>query len=236
MKIISNTKLIQRNKKIGQILTLTSLVVLGIGLYISFNPETLNLSLIALIIGFLLSQIGIYFGNRWGRSPRPDEHLDGALKGLDDRYTLYHYTSPVTHLLVGPAGVWALLPIHQRGKITYEKGRFRQKGGGLGLLYLKVFAQESLGRPDIEAKAELDEVQKFLDKTLGELPKPPVQVALVFTNPQADVQAPDAPYPALDLEKLKEYIRKRVKENSKSTAPESLKLITSALPSEEETA
>ncbi len=39
MKIVSNTKMIRRNKKIGQFLTVGDLVVLGIGLYFSFNQH-----------------------------------------------------------------------------------------------------------------------------------------------------------------------------------------------------
>lgn len=230
MKIVSNTKLIQRNRKIGQVLTIGSLIVLGVGLYISFQAPLLSWSLLALVIGFLMSQVGIYFGNRWGRSPRPDEQLNAALKGLDNRFTIYHYTGPVTHLLVGPAGVWVLLPYHQRGTITYDKNRWRQKGGGIGLFYMKLFAQESLGRPDVEAKAEIEDMERFLAKELGENEAPPAQAALVFTNPQAIVQAADAPLPTLELEKLKEFIRKKVKENARSMPPESLKVITSALP------
>ena len=40
MKIVKNEKLIARNGKIGQWMSLASLVVLGLGLYISFSmPE-----------------------------------------------------------------------------------------------------------------------------------------------------------------------------------------------------
>jgi hypothetical protein len=233
MKIVTNTKLIQRNRRIGQILSLGSLAVLGVGLYISFRPELLSYSFIALIIGFMISQIGIYFGNRWGRSPRPDEQLTSALKGLDDKYTLYHYTAPVSHLLVGPSGLWVLLPYNQTGVITYQKGRWKQKGGSL---YLKVFAQESMGRPDMDVKSSLEDIQKFVNKELGDMEKPPIQAAVVFTNPKVEVKAPEAPIPTLEVDKLKDLIRKKVKENSKLFAPESLKVITSALPEPEKEA
>ena len=70
MKIISNDKLIKRNATIGQVTSLSSLVILGIGMYISFkSPEYFNISIGALLVGFILSQVGIYFGNRWGRRP-----------------------------------------------------------------------------------------------------------------------------------------------------------------------
>src|SRR5215510_16333371 len=113
MKIIKNENLIKRNSRIGQWTSLIALVVLGAGMYISFsnrtNPQMFTYSLIALIVGFGLTQIGMYMGNRWGRSPRPDENLDSSLKGLPGDYSIYHYVTPVPHLLAGPAGVWALI-------------------------------------------------------------------------------------------------------------------------------
>ena len=142
MKIVSNNKLVRRNKRIGNFTTIGSLVVLGLGLYVSFtaqSSEGFTWSMVCLILGFLMSQVGIYFGNRWGRSPRPDELISNALKGLDDKYILYHYITAVSHLLVGPAGVWILLPYQQQGVITYDenKKRLNQKGGNW---YLKLFA------------------------------------------------------------------------------------------------
>ena len=72
MKVITNPKLIKRNKKIGQITTLVALGILGLGLYVSFaKPENIALTFGALLVGFILTQIGVYYGNRWGRSPRP---------------------------------------------------------------------------------------------------------------------------------------------------------------------
>jgi hypothetical protein len=162
-------------------------------------------------VGFLISQIGIYYGNRWGRSPRPDELIENALKGMDNRYTLYHYTTPVPHLLVGPAGVWALLPKKTKGLITYDerRKRWRQKGGNL---YLKMFAQEGLGRPDIEVAGEVDSMQKFLGQNWEREEVPEVQAALVLTHPDTQVQAEGAPVPTLPGVKLKDFLRKQANE------------------------
>jgi len=211
MDIITNERLIQRNARIGQITSIVGLIVLAGGMFISFTrAELFLISLIALIIGFGLSQIGIYFGNRWGRRPRPDELLDTALKGLDGRYSIYHYSSPTAHLLVGPAGVWVLLPRQQAGEITYDesKKRWRQKGGNL---YLKIFAQESLGRPDLEIGSEIHAVSDYLKDNLDEQQVPDVQAALILTNEKAEVNADNAPAPTLHTKKLKDFIRKTAK-------------------------
>lgn len=231
MKIATNQKLIAKNRKIGQILSIAALVVLAVGLWISFQPAYMSYSFIGLLIGFMLSQIGIYYGNRWGRSPRPDELLIAGLKGLDNQYTLYNYLAPAPHLLIGPGGVWVLLPYSQKGTITYSKGRWRQKGGNL---YLKVFAQEGLGRPDLDVESAVKDANRFLEAQLGEGKAPPVQPILVFTNPKVEVEAAEAPAPTLELEKLKDYLRKRIKESARVLSPEDLKVISSALPEPEE--
>ena len=85
MQIVTNESLIKRNARIGQVTSIAGLGVLVAGMIISFTrPELFVWSLVALLAGFTLSQIGISFGNRWGRRPRPDEVLDASLQGLDD--------------------------------------------------------------------------------------------------------------------------------------------------------
>ena len=168
MKIISNEKLIKRNGHIGQTTSLASLLILGVGMYISFQkPEYFSLSIGALLFGFILSQVGIYFGNRWGRSPRPDELLDQGLKGLKNSYTIYHYSTPVANLLVGPAGIWLLMPYHQRGIITHDGKRWKVKGGGFAQSYMRLFGQENVSRPDMDAGAEADKLKRYLKKKMA---------------------------------------------------------------------
>ncbi len=54
-------------------LSLAALVVLGLGMYISFaqTGASLSTALIALVVGFIMTQIGMYMGNKFGRSPAP---------------------------------------------------------------------------------------------------------------------------------------------------------------------
>jgi hypothetical protein len=187
-------------------------------MYITFmRPEQFYLSVIALLVGFLLSQVGIFYTNRWSRKPRPDEMLEQALKGLDDRYGLYHYHTPASHLLVGPAGIWTLHPKTQRGSITYNKNRWRQRGGGFLQGYLRIFAQEGIGRPDLEIDSDVDGLSKYLKRHLPDFDLPPIQSALVFFHPEVNLQVEDAPAPTLFAKKLKDFIRKTAKEKPLSS-------------------
>ena len=214
MKSVVNEKLVKRNSRIGQITSLGALGILGVGLIITFKyPNLFAYSLGALLVGFLLSQVGIYYGNRWGRTPRPYEIINKSLKGLGREYTIYHYITPAAHLLVGPAGIWAILPFYQKGTITYEKERWRVKGGGFLQGYMRIFGQENLGRPDLEAGAETSAVKKYFENKLPEgVEVPEVNAALLFAHPQAEIQVEEAPLPALTPKDLKDFLRGKSKE------------------------
>ena len=231
MKIIKNEKLIQRNGKIGQAVSLGALIVLGIGMYISFSkPEWITYSVICLILGFIMSQVGMFMGGRWGRSPRPDEKLDTALKGLHSDFNIYHYSSPVNHLLVGPSGAWVLLPYHQRGKISYEKNRWKMRGGGFLQSYMRIFGQEGLGRPDLEAENEVQILKKFLAKKMDESDIPEIKPILVFTTDDVELDAGDSPIAALKLKQLKEFMRQGGK--SRMLSSQQITELTNLFPTE----
>ena len=222
MKIIKNEKLIKRNGRIGQWTTIAALGVLGGGMYLTFananNPKFITYSLFALLGGFVLTQVGLYMGNRWGRSPRPDEQLDAALKGLPGEFTIYHYATPASHLLVGPAGVWVLLSYRQRGVVTYSKNRWRVGSGGFLQAYMSIFGQEGIGRPDLEADSQANSVAKALSKNLSGKELPSIQSILVFANDTIEIEANDAPIPAIKIKQLKDFMRQKAKEVRLSTS------------------
>jgi hypothetical protein len=218
MKIIKNEKLIKRNTKIGQYTNLAGIVLLAASMYLGFTslnkvPSQGETYLLfgAVILAVILTQVSMYFGTRWGR--RPDEAIDKALKGLPGDYTLYHDSSPVPHLIVGPAGVWLILPYHMRGNVTYRKNRWRVGGGGFAQSYLRLFGQESVGRPDLEVGSQAASLEKLLRKKFdaGEQ-MPPISAALVFLDEQVEVNAEGAPLPTMQVKKLRDVLRKAAKE------------------------
>lgn len=239
MNVLTNEKTIRRNNKIGSYASMASLIIFGASIFISFQfqdkiftkgYDTYTWLMVGgLFLGLILFQIGTYFMNRFGRKPRPDEAIEAALKGLGKEYTLYNYLTPVSHLLVGPAGVWVIQSYYQRGNISYKNGHWHQKGGGAMLAYMKIFGQEGLGRPDLEIQADKESISKLLKKELGD-DAPPVNVALVFTDERAQLSTEDAPNPTLKPKELKEYLRKYAKEHP--LAPADVKRITAILPDE----
>jgi hypothetical protein len=231
MKIIKNEKVITRNSKISKYISLGALLVLGGGMYISFTrPELFIVSMICLLVGFIMTQVGMYMGNRWGRSPRPDEKIDAGLKGLHSEFNVYHFSSPVSHLLVGPAGVWVLIPLHHGGKISFTKNRWKNSGGGFFAGYMRVFGQEGVGRPEFEAESQIEVLKKFFTKNMQEENIPEVKAILVFTNEQAELEANDSPIPAMKLKQVKELMRQESKKRALSNTQ--IVEITNLLPKE----
>lgn len=216
MKTVTNDKLIKRNAKIGQYTSLGALAILGVGLYLTFKmPDKFAYSLAALLLGFFMSQVGIQFTNKWGRNPRPDDVIDKSLKGLGREFTLYHYVTPVSHLLVGPAGIWAIIPYFQSGTVIYDKKRWRLKGGGFLQSYMRIFGQENIGRPDLESEAEIDSAKRYFKKVLPEGAEiPEVKAALLFANPKVELKTEDAPVPSMTPKDLKDFLREKIKERS----------------------
>jgi len=232
MNIITNETLIKRMGYIAQGSMIAGLVVLVAGMVLSFNDPAkyFTVSMVSLIVGFGLSQVGIHYGNKFGRPPRPNELINQALKGMDRKNTLYHYMTPVPHLLVGPIGVWILLTRHQRGRIIFDNGRWKQKGGSL---YLKIFAQDSLGRVDVDLQSEREKILTFLKKHIPEAELPPINAAVIFTNPNVTIDIPDdvnTGAVTVKITDLKEILRKDNK--NKQLTQEKIQQIIDLFPEE----
>jgi len=188
-------------------------VVIGVGFYFLMKENSLIWGAVTMSVSFILSQIGIFFGNRFGVRPPLHEQISQQLKGLDNRYHLFHYSTIVSHLLIGPSGIWILIPFAQKGKISFnqKKNRWQQKGVSL---FAKIFMQENLGRPDLEVQSAIKDVEKEFNKIYKGQVAPQVNALMFFTHPKSEVIATDSPIPAVPLRKIKDFIRQKSKSNS----------------------
>lgn len=209
MKLVRNDKHISRNKLIGKLLTFASLGILGLGLYFAFQKEgTMILySYICLIVGFLLTQIGLNFVNRYGRSPRYDEIFGTAFEKLRHEYTYFVYSTPLPMLLMGPCRIWMPIPVNATGELSYQNGKWVHKTRNR---IQKMMGQDSVGKPD----KEVAEASAMLSKFLNEKGIPtemhpelkPIMVVYLKETQLGDVST--APYPVVAMEDLKRYIRR----------------------------
>ncbi len=228
MRIIKNHKKIAINRRIGSYSTIGALLILAGGFTISFDRNLLPYSIVTLVIGLVLSQVGTYYTNRFGRSPRPDELLVQALKGLDSSYTLYVFTGPIPFLLVGPAGIWCLQTYTQRGKVIFDNGKWKHQGTNL---YTKIFTQDFLGDPCQSAVKAIETTRLHLEH-IGIPNIPEIQALLIFVNPGITLETEGSPYCTLQADKIKDFFRRKAKESIRVVSPETIKSIQALLPSE----
>jgi len=210
MKIIENTKLIDRNKKIAKYSSYATFAFIALSFYFSRKSDAASMiyTLIALLLCMVVWQISMYFTARWGAKVCPHEMISSALKGLDDKYTLYHYATPVSHLLASSNGLWIILPELAGGKISYSEGKWKQKGGST---FLKIFGQDSLGRPDAESLLEINDLQKALDKKGIQIDPGLIKPLALFFNKKAELSVNDAPIACIQSDKAKEFLRRQPK-------------------------
>ena len=214
MHKIINEKLINRNKKISMALFIFSLAVLIGGAVLAWPAGTdgdmsrTMYSWVALVIGFILTRLSMYFMTRFGQSPRPDEILDTQAFGkLRSDYTYFVYSTPVPMLLLGPCRLWLPVLVTSGGTISYEDGKWKHKG----LSVMKRFmGQQTLVDPEESVTLAIQDLNKQYDKQGYPLEdRPEIQPIVVLLLPETYVEnIKDAPYPVVKLEDLKRYIRK----------------------------
>lgn len=213
MKIITNESAIKRYSSIGMWASFLSpvLFLLSGSTYLS-SPANIGVSLLLLLFGFIFFQTGIAF-KKWGRGA--EEAFSQTLKKLGGDYTLYNFHTPVSHLLVGPAGIWILIPKFANGTITYHQKKKKWKLTHKSpLKKLISVLLEGIGRPHLEIIGEADALDRHLQKTWIAESSPHVDAALVFMNPDAVVNAENASVPTIHLSKLRGFIRAQEKVNS----------------------
>jgi len=212
MKAVTDTKLIQKGQKIGRIASFAGLIVLIAGLVISFQqresvqPFMMLLVYGSLLVGFILSNVGIYLANRWVREPRADQSLTKVLKGLDNRYVLYNYVLPSQHVLLSPDGLTAITVKRQEGTISCDGSRWRHKLT-FGRL-LRLLTDEGLGNPTKEAQHEAGLLRRLVDQKLpGQ--DVPIATLIVFAGrkEKLDLRVNNPTVPVLPLSELKGAIR-----------------------------
>jgi hypothetical protein len=228
MKLITNDTLIKRNKKIGNILSFLGIAILASGLVLNLKhtPQKTLISFGALIVGFIIAQISTYYVTKFGRSPRFDELINDNLSRLNNNYAFFVYSSPVPMLLTGPYGIWIPIPVAASGEIVYDK-KWKQHGGGF---LLKLFGQENIGRPQMDADSNVKVLQDFLEKHFSAEEMPTIKPILVSLHPKAVIgDVENAPLPIVQLDGLRRYIRKIDRKVEEQLSAETLEKLNQLL-------
>ncbi len=204
MQVSRNEKLIKRRARLGTYATFGGLAILIAGMIASFRVQILWFSMIALVLGFVLSQIGNYNLRRWGSVPRPDQVIENNLKGFDDRYRLYAWCLPVPYVLLTPQGVYTMITRDQTGQVTVNGAQWRTKMTASRILL--VFAHEGLGNPRSEASDMAGRLEKWIKAQLPER-EVSVQPAVVFIKENVQLSVNEPTVPVLPATGLKKWLR-----------------------------
>ncbi len=213
MRQYIDLKMIKRWTSLSKVL-----IFLGLGLLIGAfimtfrEPQVSNQFLIMSIIGVICSQAGLAINNKWGAKPRSDEIIDEALKGLDNRYEIYHYKLGTSHALLSPAGAFALVPHYEDGEISYDGEKWFSRRTKRRLL--RRSGKRSLGDLQKNAEAEARSMQNALRRALPDMSEISVHPMLVFVNPDSLVKVDGTPLHAVHVKKLKSLIRRLPKVKS----------------------
>lgn len=163
---------------------------------------------LCLLVGLIGASFGSYMANRYVQEPRADQVFTEAMEGMDKRYALYNYYLSSNHIVASHYGLTVLLPRGQAGVVTYEDGRWRHKAGWRKILQL--FGEPNVGKPGQELEREIEWVQEWIDEIFVE-EKIPVTGVVVFTNPNVQLYAQDAPIPVVTADDLARFLKEDLK-------------------------
>ena len=212
MKIITDEKVIKRNTRFGFWASMASPVIMVFSAMMILNqPDLMVPALIVFLIGAAAFAIGMAF-RKYSRGTELE--LNQVLKKLNNKYSIYHFHTPVSHLLVGPAGIWMLHPKHVQGRVTYNERRKRWRLKQIDpLSRILFFLVEGLGNPQREIMDEARALDRYLKKKWSLEEKPQVQAVMVMMNEKAEVQADNAHIPTVHISQLREFLRKQEQQN-----------------------
>ena len=211
MEIFRDERKVQFNRQLGRWGLLVGLVVMIGGLVVSIRfPEQFWITMLSLVVGFFASAIGAFYANHWTRSPRADEVLDSALKGISNHYHIYHYLLPVPHVMIGPAGVFLFRTYALEGPITYDGKKWKQKFSLVRVLGFT--GQAPLVDPVSDALYDVERLQRLLAKRMPEEQIPDITPFVVFVRDGAELDIAETEVPVLPYKQLKRVIRQIDKE------------------------
>jgi hypothetical protein len=215
MRISVDDKKVKRNARIGRYALIASLVILMGGLALTLfgqnfgllDPQNSTLFFIIylgiLLLGFTVSRVGMFFGNRHISPLRPELALRENLKGLDRKYALMLFQQPTDYFLVEPGGVTAFIVRNQAGRTQFKAGQWKRRES---FLQYWLGRDEPLGNPTHDAIAAQTKLSDIVAAKYPDL-KVPIRAAIVFTNAKAMLDIEPSPIPILRAEDLKPFLR-----------------------------
>jgi hypothetical protein len=204
MRVVTNQKLIDRNKKIAQYLVFGSLGLLALSFFLNtrqLSPENETdvllgalLPLLIIPLTFVLMLMAVRLTNLWVRPPRPEDVIRDGLKGISNNAVLYnYYHAPAQHVLISPQGVFAIVNRFQSGVVSVENDKWVVRKSFLQH-FLSLMRMDGIGNPSQDALRAAESVQSTLRSIATDLK---VQPIVVFHAPDVSLSVESASVPVL---------------------------------------
>lgn len=194
----------QRASLIGMLILVSGFVVVFIDVQNALIVQFVQLG--ALLAGFLLTQYGIGLQHYYGRSPRPDEVLDDAVKSAARDGRMYHYVLPAPHVLLTRAGPIVFVLKYQVGNISAVGDQWRQTDIGIS----RIFGRGGIGKPAREADDMIAALASYIRKNAPDLEELPIAAMILFTSKDIkNLDVAESSIPAMHFSKVKGFMRQK---------------------------
>ena len=203
-RVVRNAAYVNRRKRRARWAALLGFALLASTFWFATDPSRILLAYAMLLGGTLLFHFGMREIAKW--NARNDVRLDALLRNLGDRYTLVHFAPvgkrTIEHLLIHPGGILVLTARELAGAVSYRDGRWRKRAGGIGRLF--GMGGPQLGDPSRETQANVDALAAHLAELQLEAE---VDGAIVFLNPNVELDVEEPDFPVTNAEGLPEFVR-----------------------------
>ncbi len=221
MKNITNTAIIESRAKWGKRIMPFAMAFLIGGLITNgfnlFNSsQDVRPTVVLLTLGFVCAIISSNLINNWVNEPRADQTLTQLLKKFGNDYLLYNYTSPASHALIAPDGVYVIVVKKQDGEIKVNE-RHISRNFSFKRIF-RFFVDEGLGSPISEAEKQSRKLRGLFSKNLSTEDMPDIHSLLLFVNKDVKLTLNDPAIPVLSTKEFKSYLREAGKNRTITSA------------------
>ncbi|MCY4010151.1 MAG: nuclease-related domain-containing protein [Anaerolineaceae bacterium] len=202
MRVITNSQLVTRNRRLATYLFIFALGFLILSFVLTGNfiqPEDERIASLLPIVSFIVLPLALVSAlisskmtNQWLRRPRPEEEIPANLKGFSERSALFsYYHFPARHVLVCPQGIFAIITRYQEGYYRVSGNSWGSRRSILGRI-LGFFRMDGIGNPTEDARRAAQQLQRSVDRLVADVP---VQPLIVFISERArlEIEKPAVP-------------------------------------------
>lgn len=186
MRVVTNESLIERSRRLAQILFFVSIAFLIGSFFLSTQVGTSDdlgfyFQCVTIPVLFGLVLLSVRMTNAWVRQPHPWMALQEGLKGIGSETSLYNFVMPAPHVIAHSSGVFAIVTRFQDSPQKVVDDTWHTSRSLLAFM-----RQEQLGNPTEEARLKARKTELFLQELLRD-DTIRVQPLVVFISPAANV-------------------------------------------------